>query len=318
MKEYPELLEYMGFLGTPGAKGKFSPPFVPKSAVRTLKKVILWRADGVKKEEIRRRIKAAAATRAKAPGAGATVAKPVEIATPAASGVPQTQTSHRASEGPAVIPERGGPAPPEEPAVARESLSEADAAATINTVNPVEEDAKKPALAEDSAVRTYPALGELPGYVSAAELVAATSDVGRACGSAEEAVSAGVRAAIQNVGIAPEAVSEGLTPDVDIRVEESAGSPGEDEYGVKRRGTPGSAEREELLAAEYARLTAELESFAKELRRSEERRAEDRDKLLTALMRTHQEIQQLKYEISLARSRRDRKQRGLLRWLLGV
>lgn len=63
-------------------------------------------------------------------------------------------------------------------------------------------------------------------------------------------------------------------------------------------------------------LSSHLEHLAKALNRSEERRARDRDRLLTALMRTQQEIQQLRYELVGQRSRRQRK-KGLLVRLLG-
>lgn len=63
-------------------------------------------------------------------------------------------------------------------------------------------------------------------------------------------------------------------------------------------------------------LAAHLEHLAKALNRSEERRARDRDRLMTALMRTQQEIQQLRYELIGQRSRRQRK-RGFLVRLLG-
>lgn len=63
-------------------------------------------------------------------------------------------------------------------------------------------------------------------------------------------------------------------------------------------------------------LMAHLDHLARALNRSEERRARDRDRLLTALMRTQQEIQQLRYELIGQRSRRQRK-RGFLVRLLG-
>jgi DNA-binding transcriptional MerR regulator len=65
------------------------------------------------------------------------------------------------------------------------------------------------------------------------------------------------------------------------------------------------------------RLVAELARLHDELRRTEERRAEDRDRLLTALMRTHQELQHLRYELAAARSRKERRRRGLWGRLFG-
>lgn len=80
-------------------------------------------------------------------------------------------------------------------------------------------------------------------------------------------------------------------------------------------GAGGSAEA--AAAAELAvaagpaldRLLGEVTSLHDQMRRSEERQAEDRDRLLTALMRTHQEIQHLRFEVAAA-PRRERR-RGL-------
>ncbi len=46
-----------------------------------------------------------------------------------------------------------------------------------------------------------------------------------------------------------------------------------------------------------AQLLDRFAALLEELRRTEARRAEDRDRLLTALMRTNQELQQLRFEI---------------------
>lgn len=48
-------------------------------------------------------------------------------------------------------------------------------------------------------------------------------------------------------------------------------------------------------------------SLMDELQKAEERRAEDRDRLLTALIRTQQEIAHLRQELAATKSRRDRK-----------
>ena len=55
------------------------------------------------------------------------------------------------------------------------------------------------------------------------------------------------------------------------------------------------------------RLVGELGRLHQELQRSEARRAEDRDRLLTTLMRTNQELQQLRYEMAAAKSRKERR-----------
>ena len=72
----------------------------------------------------------------------------------------------------------------------------------------------------------------------------------------------------------------------------------------------------ELANAEQL-LLKQLESVRRALERSEERRVEDRDRMLTAMMRTQQEIQHLRYSIVANSSRRDRKKKGLFGRLFG-
>jgi hypothetical protein len=63
-------------------------------------------------------------------------------------------------------------------------------------------------------------------------------------------------------------------------------------------------------------LLAEMGSLRDELRQMDEKRQEERDKLITALMRTQHELQSLRYEVGATLSRRDRKRkRGLIAWL---
>lgn len=54
-------------------------------------------------------------------------------------------------------------------------------------------------------------------------------------------------------------------------------------------------------------LLEEIGRMAGLLQASEEKRAEDRDRLMLALMRTQQEIQQLRYEVAASKSRRERR-----------
>lgn len=63
-------------------------------------------------------------------------------------------------------------------------------------------------------------------------------------------------------------------------------------------------------------LIQKIEQLAEQLARSEERRSEDRDRLLMALLRTQQEVQQLRYELA-ARGRRQRKRKSWWERLLG-
>jgi len=63
-------------------------------------------------------------------------------------------------------------------------------------------------------------------------------------------------------------------------------------------------------------LLAEMGSLRDELRQMDEKRQEERDKLITALMRTQHELQSLRYEVGATLSRRDRKRkRGFVAWL---
>lgn len=63
-------------------------------------------------------------------------------------------------------------------------------------------------------------------------------------------------------------------------------------------------------------LMARLEELARELRLSEERRREDRDRVLLAMVRAQQEIEHLRYELAATASRRDKKKRGFWARLL--
>lgn len=105
-------------------------------------------------------------------------------------------------------------------------------------------------------------------------------------------------------GLAPEAVerigaivrwrAEGVPPDV-----------------IRARLAGGEAEVDPLST-----LVGRLAQLQTELARSEERRAQDRDRLMMTLVRTQQEIQRLRHDLSETRSRRDR-HRGLWRRLFG-
>jgi len=60
---------------------------------------------------------------------------------------------------------------------------------------------------------------------------------------------------------------------------------------------------------------AHLGRLVSDLQRSESRRVEDRDRFVTALMRTRQEIQHLRYELAAAIPRRQRRRGSFLSWL---
>lgn len=66
-------------------------------------------------------------------------------------------------------------------------------------------------------------------------------------------------------------------------------------------------------------LLAEMTALREELQKMDEHRREERDRLLTALMRTQHELQSLRFEVGVTLSRRQRKQkRGFWAWLLDL
>lgn len=63
-------------------------------------------------------------------------------------------------------------------------------------------------------------------------------------------------------------------------------------------------------------LAAEIAALKDELLKMDQRRRDERDKLLTTLMRTQHELQSLRYEVGVSLSRRGRKKRrGFWGWL---
>lgn len=69
------------------------------------------------------------------------------------------------------------------------------------------------------------------------------------------------------------------------------------------------------LLAQQQELLGKLDELTAALSQSEKKRVDDRDRLLTALMRTQVEIQQLRYALAATASRRDRKQQSwVARW----
>lgn len=91
--------------------------------------------------------------------------------------------------------------------------------------------------------------------------------------------------------------------------------------GWRAEGLSADAIRSRLAGGEgatdpLATLIARLGQVQAELTRGEERRAQDRDRLMMTLVRTQQEIQQLRHELGETRSRRDRR-RGFWRRLFG-
>lgn len=81
---------------------------------------------------------------------------------------------------------------------------------------------------------------------------------------------------------------------------------GHDEI-VRRVRAGGAAPDDDADGQAVDRLVGELGRMHQELQRSEARRAEDRDRLLTALMRNSQELQHLRYEMAAGKSRKERR-----------
>lgn len=113
----------------------------------------------------------------------------------------------------------------------------------------------------------------------------------------------------RNEGMSADEIRRRLSETAHQGQREAAGAPPSPPEGQARPQAPagvGSPPAESLEAA-ISRLN-EL------LAETERKRVEDRDRLLTALMRTQQEIQQLRHELS-SRQVRKEKRRGLLRFL---
>jgi len=70
------------------------------------------------------------------------------------------------------------------------------------------------------------------------------------------------------------------------------------------------------IAAAESPIAAELQRLHRTIAESAERERRDRDRMLTALMRTQQEVSHLRQELGTYRSRSQRK-RGFMRWLRG-
>ena len=86
---------------------------------------------------------------------------------------------------------------------------------------------------------------------------------------------------------------------------------------VQSRGEAAAAKEPDLsLAAAPSPVAAELARLNQTIAESAERERRDRDRMLTALMRTQQEVSHLRQELGTYRSRSQRK-RGFMRWLRG-
>lgn len=91
---------------------------------------------------------------------------------------------------------------------------------------------------------------------------------------------------------------------------------------LRSEGTPPEAIRARIQSASSADVDPQgalpedlLQRIAVDLKRAEEERLEDRDRLLTALIRTQQEIAHLRQELAAATPRRERRKEGFFRRL---
>ena len=104
------------------------------------------------------------------------------------------------------------------------------------------------------------------------------------------------------------------------RLRSKGRSPGEIIEQMKGPGSEGEAapdEPQDELLRKQGLLLERVDQLTRDLSRSEEHRVEDRDRMLTALMRTQQEIQHLRYELVAQTSRRARKPKGFFQRLFG-
>ncbi|HHV78217.1 MAG TPA: hypothetical protein GXX40_01145 [Firmicutes bacterium] len=65
-------------------------------------------------------------------------------------------------------------------------------------------------------------------------------------------------------------------------------------------------------------LVLKLEEIKRHLKESDEKRTEERDRLLTALVRTNQELQQLRYQLMKPLSRKARRKKSFFARLFGA
>jgi len=151
---------------------------------------------------------------------------------------------------------------------------------------------------------------ETPSAAGDEEMIAATGD--------EETISAGPPARDPRLYGTPRSDTEASLSEEMVRdggeavlAEEAAAS---GESVGERVGGSG----DEPPAAK-ATFLDQIGALREELQTMDGHRREERDKLLTALMRTQHELQSLRYEVGVSLSRRDRKRkRGFWAWLLDL
>ncbi len=147
--------------------------------------------------------------------------------------------------------------------------------------------------------------GETVGFARACEVLGLTPHVLRRLLDDFEDVLPPVRA--EDRGLAPDAMPVLAA----IAGWRAAGMAHEE---VHRRAQAMAAQGTPALADDATeRLVAEVSRVHAELLRSEQQRGEDRDRMLTALMRTQQELASLRLELA-ARHRRERKRGFWSRW----
>ena len=176
-----------------------------------------------------------------------------------------------------------------------------EANAPVGAVDPEEAAAVEAVLAPPLSE------GETVGFARACEVLGLTPHVLRRLLDDFEDVLPPVRADGEDRGLAPAAMPVLAA----IAGWRAAGMAHEE---VHRRAQAMAAQGTPALADDATeRLVAEVSRVHAELLRSEQQRGEDRDRMLTALMRTQQELASLRLELA-ARHRRERKRGFWSRW----
>lgn len=102
--------------------------------------------------------------------------------------------------------------------------------------------------------------------------------------------------------------ADGFMPDSDVELLRRVLKLRDEGYGTEET----LARLQAAAAGEPQSLDAELAKLAASLARAEQIRRSDRDMLLTALMRTQQELQQLRHELATRERRQARKKKQSL------
>ena len=117
------------------------------------------------------------------------------------------------------------------------------------------------------------------------------------------------------------AASEGPTPEDSTPKPEDSAPNAEDSAPKAEDLSPAALLGEEPASTDRTELALirEIAALREELHRMDQSRQEERDRLITALMRTQHELQSLRYELGVSLSRRERKRKkSFWAWLLDL